>query len=162
MYKKILVPVDGSEPSRLGLAEAINIAKSQGSQLRLLHIVNEFTFRYTYSPMPYSNNFIDAIRIHGLDVLDRAEKQVRDAGLIPERKLMETIGGTAAEGILEEAKNCGADLIVMGTHGRRGLVRLALGSDAQQVVQAAATPVLLVRSSKQRDSQPTTTVVRVA
>jgi nucleotide-binding universal stress UspA family protein len=63
---------------------------------------------------------------------------------------------------LEEAKNYGADLIVMGTHGRRGLARLALGSDAQQVVQAAVTPVLVVRASKQGDSHISTTEVRVA
>jgi len=146
MYKKILVPVDGSEPSRLGLAEAINIAKSQGSQLRLLHIVNEFIFDYTYSPMPYATSLIDSMRQQGQAILDQAEKQVRDAGLVPECVLLETIGGSAAEGILREAAKCTADLIVMGTHGRRGLARLALGSDAEQVVHESPAPVLVVRS----------------
>lgn len=59
--------------------------------------------------------------------------------------LLESIGGRAADLIVDQAKQWNADLIVMGTHGRRGLRRLALGSDAELVVRSASVPVLLVR-----------------
>jgi nucleotide-binding universal stress UspA family protein len=59
--------------------------------------------------------------------------------------LVESIGGVAADLILEQAKDWHADMIVMGTHGRRGIFRLAMGSDAEQVVRGAGIPVLLVK-----------------
>ena len=73
MYGKILVPVDGSETSILGLNEAIKIAKAQGSQLRLVHIVNELILDYTYSPGAYATNLIESLRKAGRAVLDVAE-----------------------------------------------------------------------------------------
>jgi nucleotide-binding universal stress UspA family protein len=73
--------------------------------------------------------------------------------------MVEAIGGAAADLILEQAKEWHANLIVMGTHGRRGLLRLAMGSDAEQVVRAARIPVLLVRgqteAKKTATMQPT-------
>ena len=65
MYDKILVPVDGSETSTRGLSEAIRLAKIHGSQLRLLHIVNEFILDVTYSPGLYPENLIDSLRSGG-------------------------------------------------------------------------------------------------
>jgi nucleotide-binding universal stress UspA family protein len=159
MYSKILVPVDGSEPSRLGLLEAIKIGKSQGSQLRLIHVVSEFIFDSSYSSMSYSPSLIEAMRQKGQAILDQAEKQVRDAGLVPECVLVETIGGPAADIILRELKSCGAELIVMGTHGRRGLARLALGSDAEQVIHDSHVPVLVMRPQKKEGQNA---VARVA
>ena len=159
MYRKILVPVDGSEPSRLGLLEAIKIAKSQGSQLRLIHVVSEFIFDSSYSAMSYSPGLIESMRQKGQAILDQAEKLVRDAGLVPECVLVETIGGPAADIILRESKSCSAELIVMGTHGRRGLARLALGSDAEQVIHDSHVPVLVMRPQKQEGQ---TAVARVA
>lgn len=147
MYGKILVPVDGSETSTLGLNEAIKIAKSQGSQIRLVHIVNEFILDYTYSPGLYANNLIESLRKGGRTILDIAETIVQRHGITPECVLLESIGGPAADLILAQAKEWPADLIVMGTHGRRGLARVAMGSDAEEVVRAAAVPVLLVRGT---------------
>jgi nucleotide-binding universal stress UspA family protein len=145
MYGKILVPVDGSEASTWGLNEAIKIAKSQGSELRLVHVVNEYILDYTYSPGIYSTNLIESLRKGGRTILDLAEAVVQRHGITPECVLLESIGGAAADLILVQAKEWPADLIVMGTHGRRGLLRVALGSDAEQVVRSAAVPVLLVR-----------------
>jgi nucleotide-binding universal stress UspA family protein len=150
MYGKILVPVDGSETSNRGLYEAVKIAKAQGSELRLVHIVNEFILDSTYAPGLYSENVIDTLVKGGRDVLDTAEKAVRREGVKVEGVLIESIGGVAADLILAQAKQWQADLIVMGTHGRRGLARLALGSDAEQVVRAAMVPVMLVRGVAQQ------------
>jgi nucleotide-binding universal stress UspA family protein len=145
MYSKILVPIDGSETSFCGLHEAIKIAKSQGSQIRLLHIVNEFMFDYTYSPGIYASNVLEALRESGRKVVNDAEAMLRQQGIEPGSVMLETIGGPAADLILEQAKQWPADLIVMGTHGRRGIARVAMGSDAEEVVRASPVPVLLVR-----------------
>lgn len=145
MYSKILVPVDGSETSTAGLNEAVQLAKIHGSQLCLMHIVNEFVLNYTYAPGQFSENLFESLRKGGKEVLDAAEKIVLAQGIRPTRVMVESIGGVAADLILEQAKEWHADLIVMGTHGRRGILRLAMGSDAEQVVRAATVPVMLVR-----------------
>jgi len=145
MYSKILVPVDGSDTSTRGLNEAIRLAKIHGSQLCLMHIVNEFILESTYAPGQFSENLFEALRKGGKEILDAAEKLVLAQGIRPTCVMVESIGGVAADLILEQAKEWHADLIVMGTHGRRGIFRLAMGSDAEQVVRAATIPVMLIR-----------------
>ncbi len=146
MYDKILVPVDGSAASNRGLNEAIRLASERGGVIRLVHVVNELILDYSYGSGLYAGTVIDSLREGGKQILDDAENAVRKAGLTPERVLLEVIGGPAATSIVAEARNSGAGLIVMGTHGRRGLRRLALGSDAEQVLRATPVPVLLVRA----------------
>jgi nucleotide-binding universal stress UspA family protein len=145
MYKQLLVPVDGSEPSMLGLAEAIKIAKSDGSKLHLVHVVDEVVPYGVEIPGRFIEQFVDAVRAQGSEVLAKAERMVREHALECEGVLLETIGSRAADVIVEQAKQRKADLIVMGTHGRRGLRRFALGSDAELVVRSSPLPVLLVR-----------------
>jgi nucleotide-binding universal stress UspA family protein len=147
MYAKILVPVDGSDTSVLGLNEAIKIAKAHGSQLCLFHIVNEFVFDYTLSPDLYSDRVLDSLRLRGKETLDQMAALARQQDLQPECVLVESIGGSAGNLIIEQADKWGADLIVMGTHGRRGMRRLALGSDAEEVLRSTTIPVLFVRSA---------------
>ena len=145
MYSKILVPIDGSETSAAGLNEAIKLAKIHGSRLCLMHIVNEFILDYTYTPAQYSQDLVESLRKAGQEILDAAETTVQRQGIKPHCVLVESIGGVAADFILEQSKEWRAELIVMGTHGRRGIFRLAMGSDAEQVVRASVVPVLLVR-----------------
>ena len=145
MYSKILVPVDGSETSTAGLNEAVRLAKIHGSQLCLMHIVNELVLDCTWAPGLYSETLFESLRKGGEKILDAAEKVVVSQGIRPTRVMVESIGGIAADLILEQAKGWHADVIVMGTHGRRGIFRLAMGSDAEQVVRGATVPVLLVR-----------------
>ena len=147
MYGKILVPVDGSETSAAGLDEAIKLAKVHGSQLRVLHIVNELVLDYGYAPGFYGDDLFEALRKGGREILGEAKAAVARQGIEPSCVMLESIGGAAADLILEQAKEWGADLIVMGTHGRRGVARLAMGSDAEQVVRGSKVPVLLVRGN---------------
>lgn len=144
MYNKILVPIDGSETSMAGLKEAVKLAKVCGSQLRILHVVNEFILDYSYSAGMYATNLIESLREAGEKIVRQAEAFVRERGVPVDSVLLESIGGPAADLILSQAHDWSADLIVMGTHGRRGLRRLALGSDAESVVREARVPVLLV------------------
>ena len=147
MYKQLLVPVDGSEASMLGLAEAIKIAKSDGAKLHLVHVVDELVPFGADISAKYLEEFIAALRAQGEEVLAKAKRTVFEQALKAEAVLLETIGGRAADQIVEHAKQCQADLIVMGTHGRRGLRRLTLGSDAELVVRSSPVPVLLVRAT---------------
>jgi nucleotide-binding universal stress UspA family protein len=155
MFKQLLVPVDGSEPSMLGLAEAIKIAKSDGAKLHLVHVVDEVVPFGVEMPGTYIEQFIEAVRTSGEEILGRAKRMVFEHGLKADGVLVETIGGRAADLIIEHAKQCKADLIVMGTHGRRGLRRLALGSDAELVVRSSPVPVLLVRGTAREGAHST-------
>lgn len=147
MYKQLLVPVDGSDSSMLGLAEAIKIAKGDGSKLHLVHVVDEVMPFGVDIPGKYIDQFIDALRAQGKEILGKAQRVVFEHALKCESVLLETIGAGAADQIVAHAQQCNADLIVMGTHGRRGLRRLALGSDAELVVRSSPIPVLLVRGA---------------
>jgi nucleotide-binding universal stress UspA family protein len=150
MYNRILVPIDGSDSSMLGLEEAIRLAKAMNSKLTLLHVVNELVLLTAETPGLYIEKLIEALKSEGCALLDKAERLVREHGLEPERVMVEMLGASAADEIVREAKVREADLIVMGTHGRRGLRRLALGSDAELVLRKAPVPVLLVREPAAR------------
>jgi nucleotide-binding universal stress UspA family protein len=82
----------------------------------------------------------------GERVLAKAAAAARAKGVKAQILMPEIMGGPAAAEIVRQAKKVGADLIVLGTHGRRGMKRLALGSDAENVVRNSKVPVLLVRA----------------
>lgn len=147
MYRKLLVPVDGSAPSNLALLEAIRFIKSMGGgELRLVHVVDELLADPTYIPSVYYQGVIEALRSVGQATLDGAVATVRQHALEPESVLLETMGHRVADHVVSHAKAWPADLIVMGTHGRRGIRRLLMGSDAELVVRTSPVPVLLVRA----------------
>ena len=146
-YRRILAAVDGSGASNKGLREAVRLAKAERAQLSILHVVNE----YPAYAMPDAGAFaavdlVSILRKSGKEILASAKAAVEKQGLRPKAILRETFAGPAADAIVREAKKQHADLIVMGTHGRRGVRRLVLGSDAEQVVRTAPVPVLLVRA----------------
>lgn len=146
MYRKLLVPVDGSAPSNLALLEAIKFVKAWGGgKLRLVHVVDEFVMDPTYVPSVYYQGMIEALRSVGQATLDGAVATVRQHALEPEPILLETMGHRVADHVVGQAKSWPADLIVMGTHGRRGIRRLLMGSDAELVVRTSPVPILLVR-----------------
>jgi nucleotide-binding universal stress UspA family protein len=143
-YKRILVAVDGSAASAKGLREALRLAKGDGARLCILHVVNEF---YAFAGMdgPAPVDLVPALREGGKKVLTKARAMAEKAGVRPALVMRETVGGSAADAIVREARKQRADVIVLGTHGRRGVRRLVLGSDAEQVVRTSRVPVLLVR-----------------
>ncbi len=151
MYKNILVPVDGSEPSMRGLAEAVKLAKSEKAKLHLLHVVNELVFLDGDIPELY-DVVTQSLREGGKAVLERAATFARRNDLEPQTHLVERFGGRASDTIVEQCQAVAADLIVMGTHGRRGVSRLTMGSDAELVVRTSPVPVLLVRLPESANS----------
>jgi nucleotide-binding universal stress UspA family protein len=145
MYQRILVAVDGSPTSLRGLDEAIKIAKSSGGRLMLVNVVNELLMTGDVVPSVYYDSIVQSLRELGIKVLEQTAAIVRRADVACEPQLIETLGGRVADQIVKQAKDWSADLIVMGTHGRRGLERLAMGSDAELVLRLSHVPVLLVR-----------------
>lgn len=151
MARRILVPVDGSPTSNRGLAEAIKMAKSQKAKLCLLHVVDNSAI--TMAPDMggvYTDQLFNLMRESGKKVLAKAAAAARGRGIKATTILVESITRPVADAIVAQAKKWGADLIVLGTHGRRGLSRLVMGSDAEGVVRTASVPVLLVRATGQR------------
>ena len=146
-YKRILVPVDGSPTSNAGLREAVSMAKAQGASLQLVHIVDYHTLAMGgLEAGAYIDDLMQSLAQSGRRILKRAEEQVRKAGVPVSSVLLESPAGPAADPIVRQAKKWKADVIVLGTHGRRGMSRVLMGSDAEQVVRSSPVPVMLVRS----------------
>ena len=150
IYRKILVPIDGSTTSNLGLREALRFAKGHRSRLLLLHVLDEYYVFASGEPSPYIDEIIESMRRTGGRVVERAMALARRRGIKAQAATVESMTGGAAGPIVRQARKWGADLIVLGTHGRRGIRRAVMGSDAEQVVRNAPVPVLLVRAKTPR------------
>ena len=144
MYQRILVPVDGSPTSTQGLDEAIKLARLTGGSLRLVHVVNELTFATGFEV--YTGDVIGMLKEAGELVLGEAKARAQAAGVEAVTFLSENFGSRVCDIVVDDAKSWNADLIVIGSHGRRGVGRLVIGSDAEQIVRMAPVPVLLVRA----------------
>ncbi|HEY0682217.1 MAG TPA: universal stress protein [Steroidobacter sp.] len=145
MYQRILVGIDGSATSLRGLDEAIRLANATGARLLLVHVLNTLILEGEIASTAYYQALADEIRGAGRKILEHAAIRAREAGVPFEDKMIEKIGAHAADEIVAQAMEWSADLIVLGTHGRRGLKRLAMGSDAELVMRHSPAPVLLVR-----------------
>jgi nucleotide-binding universal stress UspA family protein len=143
MYKRILVPVDGSETSNRAVVAALQMARENGGRVRLVHALDELAYLSGYE---YSADLLKAARDEGNNVLDGARSMAQSAGVPADAKLVETAGRRLGELVAEEARSWEADLVVVGTHGRRGMSRILLGSGAEQVLRLAPVPVLAVRT----------------
>lgn len=145
MYQHILVAVDGSSTSERALQEAIKLAKELGSGLRILVVVEPVVLTGEAEYVNY-NEIHKAVVGYGQNVLKKSADAARNAGAEAEIRLIESkaFGERVADVIAHEA-DAWADLIVIGTHGRRGFNHLLMGSVAEGVVRIATKPVLLIR-----------------
>ncbi len=146
MYKRILVAVDGSDTSNLALQEAIKLAKDQHSVLRLFHVV-DLTMAYSAVEAPYIFEYRKAMEAEGQKVVADCSASARTAGIEFDTKCVVMFAKHIYDVIEEEATEWAADLIVIGTHGRRGIRRLLLGSVAEGLTRVSSKPVLLIRGS---------------
>ena len=150
MFKRILVPIDGSGPSRAGLERAVALAKNQKARLRLMHVVDEYGVIQGMEPTVNVGELFDGLVAEGRKILAAAALTAKKHGVKADTVLYEVLIGRVADRIVREAAKWHADVIVMGTHGRRGIGRLVMGSDAENVLRQSPVPVLLVRSTKRR------------
>jgi nucleotide-binding universal stress UspA family protein len=145
MYKRILVPIDGSDTAERGLAEAIALARELKATIRLLNLTSDFVLMVEMSSAIDYEKFRAGLNQFGQRLLAKASEQAKAQGVPTETSLHDLGGGRVADAIVEEARKSRCDLIVIGTHGRRGVSRAMLGSDAENVVRNSPVPVLLVR-----------------
>ena len=149
MFKNILVAIDGSRTSGLGLDKAIELAKDQEATLYLLHVVDDHALLRSGATQEgtYVDGLLEALRENGRKIIAEAEARVRKHDIRSKSILIENLGSRISDLILNQVRELNADLIVLGTHGRRGVRRLVMGSDAEGVVRETTVPVLLVRST---------------
>ena len=142
MYKRILVPVDGSPTSIRSLDEAIGLAKEGGGTIRLIHVLDRIVFA---GGETHTGDVFGLLREVGEQILQQMKQHADVAGMEVSTWLSELQPGRVCDVVAEQAKAFDADLIVVGTHGRHGVSRLLVGSDAEQIVRVAPVPVLVVR-----------------
>ncbi len=146
MFRRILVPVDYSEHSRASVRVAVDLAQKLGASVDIAHVWDRPTYVsdavMVRRPGEEHRSLADLIR-------ENAEKDMSDflAGLelpegVPVTQCMWS--GEPAQRLVEEAKTGGYDLIVVGTHGRAGVLHLLLGSTAERLIRLSPVPVLVV------------------
>jgi len=154
MYSRILVPLDGSPIASRGLAQALRLAKALGSSLQLLHVVEVRRLLVEANEQATPDRLVDGWRLAGERLLAAAAEEARAQCVAVDATVRADPAQRVSDLIADEARRVGAGLIVMGTHGRRGLLRLALGSDAEAVLRSSPVPVLLVRASEVAATAP--------
>lgn len=146
MYKRILVPVDGSATSLKALDSAIDLAKESGGQIRVVHILEELAY-LSFDPYgSYSADVLQAVKASGDAIVEAAIARARDAGVAADGLVIDKFGVLLGDAVADAARDWHADLMVLGTHGRRGVGRLLMGSGAEQVIRLAPLPVLVIRA----------------
>ena len=141
MYKRIVVPTDGSEVSMEAVNHAIYIAKKLNSEIYAIYVVDISPF--VGLPMEGSWEMItEVLREEGEEILKKVKELGEKEGVEIKTKMLD---GIPAEEIVRFAKEKNADLIVMGTTGKTGLERILLGSVAERVIKTSPCPVLVVK-----------------
>jgi len=141
MYDEILVPTDGSPASEAAIEHAIDLAAQYGARLHALYVVDGAA----YSTLEAGSEIVvEALRSEGETATQRVADAAADAGTDTTTTVTT---GTAYQSIRDYVAENGIDMIVMGTHGRKGLDRYLLGSVTERVVRTADVPVLTVRQS---------------
>ncbi|WP_198971778.1 universal stress protein [Xylophilus sp. ASV27] len=153
MYQRILVPVDGSPTSQRGLDEAIRLATLTKGRLRLIHVVDDLSFAMSMeASMGYAGDLMSVLMEKGTQLLAQAEARAQAAGVEVDVVLQDNFAASVQALVTAEAGTWPADLIVIGTHGRRGVGRALMGSCAENILRYSTVPVLLVRA--QPDAPP--------
>lgn len=152
MYKNILVAVDGSPTSNLALLEAAKLAKTDAC-LRIVYVVENPVWSIPLQAgVIYDVDLMHRSLVQtGKEILDRSKNLLMEKGVTARTHLVDlsetnATGGIAAA-LVRESQDWEADILVVGSHGRRGFRRLLMGSVADSVIRLATTPVLLVRAS---------------
>lgn len=142
MFKRILVPVDGSDKSTDALKAAVKLARTNSGRVRLLHAVDEIAF---LGATAYSAAIVESARQRAGEVLAEGLALARSGEVQADSELIDMPAQRLGHTVADAAREWDADLIVVGTHGRRGIERVLLGSGAEQIIREAPVPVLVIR-----------------
>lgn len=151
MYSHILISTDGSEVAQRGVDHGLSLAKKLGAKVTVVTVTEPFPL-YAGAGGPGDgwipsqadiDNYEKGLKEFATGVLTKVEKAAEKLGVTP--TVLHVPNSRPAEAIIETAKNNGCNLIVMASHGRRGLGRLLLGSQTSEVLSQSPVPVLVVR-----------------
>jgi nucleotide-binding universal stress UspA family protein len=147
MYKRILVPTDGSALSKKAVKSAVELAATVGAEVVALNVVPRYPTSYFEGGITVSPNEVARVEQqwaeNGLALANEVGKAAEKAGVVA--KAVTVRSDLVAEAILTAAKKHKCDLVVMASHGRRGIKRLLLGSETQHVLTHGNIPVLVLR-----------------
>jgi nucleotide-binding universal stress UspA family protein len=146
-YQRLLVPIDGSTTSQLGFNEALKLAQALDASMVLLHVIEYYPVMWDGSAALAWEKISEGLRKQGQGVLERAHAAARSAGVASEVVLEDSAAARVCDAIVHQARDQRCDLIVMGSHGRRGIEHALLGSDAERVARMSPVPLLLVRAA---------------
>ncbi len=144
LFKKILVPIDGSSSANKALAYALKLAQADHADVRLVYCIDELSLLSSHE---YSGEMAQLARESGHKILQDGMALANAAHVKADTRLVDRVGQRLGESVADAAGDWGADLVVIGTHGRRGIGRVLLGSGAEQVMRMSPVPVLMVRGS---------------
>ena len=161
-FGRILVPTDFSDTSDTALAYAKTLAAQLGASLHLLHVFADPYAAATYAPDVYAPLPPEARERTLRDIDERLRERMNAVEKERFHGTTEIVTGLTAKQIVRHAAERDIDLIVMGTHGRRGVAHLLLGSVAEHVVRTATCPVLTVRDMPPRTERRDTDDVLAA
>ncbi len=142
-FRRILVPVDGSSTSNKALATALEMARAADGCVHLVHVVDELAYLTGFEA---SSQILTLVREGGEHVLADAAAIARSTGVPADTALVDEPGQRRGAAVPAAAAAWKADLVVLGTHGRRGIGRALLGSGAEQIIRLAPAPVLVIRA----------------
>ena len=142
VFNKILVPIDGSHTSNKALDHALRIAQESKAQVRLVHCIDELSLLNSHE---YAGELFQLARSSGERILQEALTAAKGMGVPTDTRLIDRVGQRLGESVADAAGDFGADLVVIGTHGRRGIGRVLLGSGSEQIMRMSPVPVLMVR-----------------
>ncbi|MFT3777634.1 MAG: universal stress protein [Ottowia sp.] len=144
MFKHILVPIDGSHTSLLAVDKAAGLAKTFGSKLTALYVIDPYPFTGVGAEFALGQSqYLSAAKAEAGAALGAAGERMRQAGVAGETRVVES--HAIWRGILDAAEQDGADLLVIGSHGRRGLEMLVMGSVTRSVLAHSKITTLVVR-----------------
>ena len=145
MFKHILVPVDGSDTAMKAVDKAVGLAKAFGCPITAIYVIDPYPFTGVGTDFAFGQEqYLSAATAEAGEATRAAREQIEAAGVPVESRVIES--HMPWRGILDTAEEIGADLIVMGSHGREGLEKLVLGSVTHRVLSHAKVPVLVVRA----------------
>ncbi len=148
MYKHVFIAIDDSRTSQKALDEAIGVAKVHEALLEIAHAIDEHLVHVFHNggvTTTNANQLKHVLESGGQDVLTKALEKAQTAGVKTRTHLLKGHGEHTDDLIAEAVKKSGADLLVVGSHGRRGFRRLLLGSVAENLVRKVGISVLIVR-----------------
>ncbi len=144
MFKHLLLPADGSDNARRAIEKAVSIARAFDGRVTAIYVIDPYTLSGVGADFAYGQaEYLSAASAEARTAMDQVERACAEAGVPVDTALVES--HSVSKGILAKAKEVGADLIVIGSHGKRGLEKLVLGSVTSQVLSHAHLPVLVVR-----------------